>query len=272
MGIKIIAEADIVLDFVLRLNSNPEKSCKMIPTDREELKAYIEKIIAHENDFIAGVYGITELKGVFFLFYEPKDKYFELIAGYAEEDAVYKEFFTFMKKTYSGYTLDMVLNPCNKALIESARIEGAEFDGEQAEMILTDFCPEVVLFQVVSFSDKYADKYKAMHIDDGSYWTAEKIIAAKSIFRSYIAICDENPIGYIDVTYNNPKNEIYNLFVLAEYRGLGYESALIQEAILNNNGKEMIFLVNTDDDYIMKLCVRLGFMEGEHSIYAKLEL
>ena len=270
--IKIITTVDDVLDFVFIMNSKPETACKMIPAERELLKAYAEKTISRENDFIAAVYDKKELKGAFFLFYEPKDKYFELIGGYAKEAADYREFFDFMKKTYSGHTLDMVLNPFNNVFIESARIEGAEFDGEQVEMVLTDLCYKPVSRKVVHFSDKYADEYKAIHNDEGCYWTAEKIITAKDIFRIYIALDDEKPIGYIDVTYNNSENEIYNLFVISEYSELGYEAALIQTAISDNNGSGMIFLVSMDDEYMMNLCKSLGFKEGTHTIYAKLEL
>lgn len=270
--VRIITKVDDVLDFVFIMNSNPETSCKMMPAERELLKAYIEKTIFHENDFIAAVYDENELNGVFFLFYEPRDKYFELIGGYAKEATVYSEFFAFMRKNYSDHTLDMILNPCNNSFIESARLEGAEFDGEQAEMVLTDLRSKPISCTIVSFSDKYADKYKAMHNDEGSYWTAEKIMAAKDIFRSYIALDGEKPVGYIDVTYNKSENEIYNLFVLSEYRELGYEAALIQTAASDNSGNGMIFLVSTDDEYIMNLCVDLGFKEGAHSIYAKIEL
>ena len=272
MMVKKITAVDDIIDFVFIMNSKPETSCKMIPSERELLKEFIEKVITHENDFIIAVYDKKALKGVFFLFYEPKDKYLELIGGYAEETAVCREFFGFMMKNYSGHAFDMIINPLNNTFIESARLEGAEFDGEQVEMVLTDFCIESVSGNAIPFSDKYAEEYIAIHDDEEAYWTAKKIINAKDIFRSYIALDKEKPIGYIDVAYNNPKNEIYNLFVLSEYRGLGYESALLQKAISDSKENEMIFLVNVDDEYMTNLCISLGFNEGAHTIYVKIEL
>ena len=269
---KVQLFTDDILDYVFSMNTDQKTMCKMIPAERELLRSFAEELISHENDFIIARYDKEELKGVFFLIYEPKDKYFELIGGYAEETAVYRDFFGFMKKTYLGNTLDMVVNPQNRALIDAAELEGVKFDEEQIELRLDDFCPTNVSCEAVPFSEKYKDEYKAMHEDYENYWTAEKVIAAKDTFRIYIALVNKKAIGYIDVTYTKSENEIYNLFVIPEYRNLGYESALIQEAVANNNGSGMIFIINESDVYIKQLCIQLGFKESSHMLFGKVAL
>ena len=269
---KVQLFTDDILDYVFSMNTDQKTMCKMIPAERELLRSFAEDLISNENDFIVAAYDKEELKGVFFLIYEPKDKYLELTGGYAEEAAVYRDFFGFMKKTYSESTLDMVLNPQNKAIIEAAELKGVKFDEEQIEMRLDDFCPSSVPCEVVHFSERYKDEYKAMHEDDENYWTAEKVIAAKDIFRIYIALVNKKAIGYIDVTYTKSENEIYNLFVIPEYKKLGYEAALIQEAVTNNNGDGMIFVINESDDYIRQLCIQLGFQESAHMLFGKVVL
>ena len=80
------------------------------------------------------------------------------------------------------------------------------------------------------------------------YWTGEKVVQAQDRFRTFLAIHDGKVVGYMDVTYIFKENEPFDLFVLEEYRRMGYGRKLLAKALERNAPNRMMLLVDIDND------------------------
>ena len=120
--------------------------------------------------------------------------------------------------------------------------------------------------EIKSLEEKYYDDYKDIHEKD-TYWTAEKVIDAKDRFNVYLALNEDNVIGYIDVTNCFEENEPYDLFVKEKYRNKGYGRKLLAKALYENKDKNMMLLVDVDNGAAINIYEKCGFVEISCSHY-----
>ena len=85
-----------------------------------------------------------------------------------------------------------------------------------------------------------------------------------------MAIHDGKVVGYIDITYCYEKNEPYDVWVDDEFKGKGYEQALLQAAIEMNKPKKMMVLVDVNNHDEIGMFKSIGFVPviGTNSVYA----
>ena len=102
------------------------------------------------------------------------------------------------------------------------------------------------------------------------YWTGEKVVQAQDRFRTFLAIHDGKVVGYMDVTYIFEENEPVDLFVLEEYRRMGYGRKLLAKALEMNVPNAMMLLVDIDHDPAIHLYESMGFakVQGQNNLTA----
>lgn len=149
----------------------------------------------------------------------------------------------------------------------------ASFEIEQHKMILVNNIEYKHTKEIILYHPQYKEQYIAMHSKD-VYWTAEKVMNALDRFRIILAIENNEVVGYIDITYQYDENEPYDIFVKVEYRGKGYEKAMLAKAIELNKPKGMMLLVDADKFSESAMYESLGFVksEKENSITAHVAL
>ena len=233
--------------------------------DKDKLYSALKK----KNQKAYAVFEKNTVKGLFIWLILPNEKYIEMIIGLSRTESVIEEMISFIEKAHLGYKFDFVINPKNEAFKSVLNKRNASFDSEQQKMV---WCRDVTIKNlpyVELLTSKYEHQYKNIHNED-VYWTSEKILNAKEKFRVYVAIKDEEVIGYLDVTYCYKKNEPYYLFVKEEYLNLGYEHALLSEAIKNNKPNGVMVLVDVDSTNEIKIYEDVGFRKvaKQNCIYA----
>ena len=217
-------------------------------------------------------YVVTEgdqVKGLFVWLILPDEKYIELLIGLAKEESAIREMLALIEEKYEGHQLDFVVNPRNDAFCGVLREKGAWFEEEQQWMAWERACEKEYAHEVILLSQEYEAEYIEKHNKE-TYWTAEKVIAAKDRFRVFVAIHNEKVIGYMDVTHCYEKNEPYDLWVEDGFRGMGYEQALVQAAVEMNKPKQMMVLVDIGNADEIEVYEDVGFVavEGTRSVYA----
>ncbi len=95
------------------------------------------------------------------------------------------------------------------------------------------------------------------------YWTGERVIKATDRFKTFIAIEDGIVAGYIDVTHCFAENEPFDLFVKEEYRRKGYGRKLLTKALQENEPKDMMLLVDFDNEPAINLYESMGLIKKE---------
>lgn len=118
-------------------------------------------------------------------------------------------------------------------------------------------------------SEQYTDQYCAIHNKD-MYWTGEKVSQAQDHFRTFLAIHDGKVVGYLDVTYTYNENEPFDLFVLEEFRRMGYGRKLLAKALEMNQPNGMMLLVDVDNAPAISLYESMGFtkVQGQNNLTA----
>ena len=124
-------------------------------------------------------------------------------------------------------------------------------------------------YDIVLLTQEYEAQYIERHNKD-TFWTAEKVIQAIDRFRVFLAIHEEKVIGYIDVTYCYEKNEPYDVWVDDDFKGKGYEQALLQTAVKMNKPNKMMVLVDVNNCDEIEMLKSIGFVPvvGTNSVYA----
>jgi len=185
-----------------------------------------------------------------------------MLVGLSSDPAAYDEIFRYLQAELSGYKADFVFNPQNDLLKERLAARGARFEKEQQKMVFTHRFPQVDTSGVELLSPRYMDQYLAMHGTD-AYWTGEKVAAATEKFRTFIAVEGETVVGYLDVTHCFGENEPYDLLVKEEYRRRGWGRKLLAAALTMNEPKDMMLLVDIDNEPAMRLYGSMGFIKAE---------
>ena len=118
-------------------------------------------------------------------------------------------------------------------------------------------------------SEQYTEQYCAIHSKD-MYWTGEKVAQAQDHFRTFLAIHNGKVVGYMDVTYTYNENEPFDLFVLEEYRRMGYGRKLLVKALEMNQPNGMMLLVDVDNAPAISLYESMGFtkVQGQNNLTA----
>ena len=213
------------------------------------------------------------IDGIFVLLILPNEKYIEMIIGLSKSEHAYNDLFKYLQKDYKGYRCDFVINPKNILLKNILTSKNAIFENEQQRMIARQASQKEYSLNIQLYSDKWKRSYVDMHVKE-TYWTAEKVLSALDRFRVFLAIHQEQLVGYLDVTYAYKQNEPYSLIILPEYQNLGYEQALLSKAIQMNGTNTMMTLVDVNAKEEIKIYEEAGFdvIKGQNSIFATITI
>lgn len=248
--------------YLFEKQSDPDQFCHLCPTDRDGIFKELTRLFAKPDPRVLGVRDAAgTLHGVFNLLVLPQDRYLETDWGFVSSPSVYDGFIAYLRTAYPGYHLDAVVTKSNRDMAEAYRKNGLTYQKEQILMELKAYTPKPVDATVIPYSPKYEASYRAIHEDEGLYWTAERML--KALDRYDVSIVAENgeAVGYIEMTTLSDENEPIQLFVKAECRGKGYGRALLQAAIEKNFPKKMVLEVNADNTPALSLYKSLGFCE-----------
>ncbi len=228
--------------------------------------------LERENRYVSAVFSGEEIIGLFVFLIIPEDQYIEMLVGFSKEEEAYEEIICKLQSEYKGFQMDFVYNPGNTAIQNVLTRLGASFETEQMKMIAHE--PDVYCGKnnVQQFEEKYKEQYCMMHIKD-TYWNAERVLDATDRFKIFVAIENQEVVGYLDVTFCFNENEIYSIKVKEGYEGKGIEADLLRESLKTNLPKTMLVVIDADDKDEITLFEMVGFkkVEGQNSITATLK-
>ena len=265
MMIQKIFSFDEYEGFVNELAKHPQYSDPHFTYDKNNLYCSLKSKDKHA--YVVLENGIT--KGLFVFIVLPDDRYVEMLIGFTKEEEAFIEMLEYMERNYCGYQMDFVFNPQNMAIYKPLKLKGAIFEPEQMKMIQGGFVPNVSTSNIETLSDRWMKQYYDLHNTD-TYWTAKRIVSALDKFRVFLAVKDEQVLGYLDVQSCYDINEIYALYVKPEVGSQGYELALLANAIELNRPNQMMVVVDVDNREEVDLYTAAGFvkLEGHNSMTA----
>lgn len=256
--IRKIKSVDACLDFVSGFYGDPEFSDPMLSNAEQMQNNLVKAIEKPEDHCVIGVFRKERMVGLFAFLILRDKRYCEMLVGLSRDKEAYQEMILYLEQHYPAYEADFVFNPGNhllKALLES---KCAEFWPEQQKMVLGTPVLGIDTTGVELFSEKYAQQYFAIHSKD-VYWTGEKVVMARDRFRIILAICGGKVVGYLDVTCCFEENEPFDLFILEDYRRMGYGRKMLAKALEMNQHSGMMLLVDADNDPAICLYESMGF-------------
>lgn len=266
--IQIMESYDECKGFALGFQCDPNFSDPML-SDDEQFRHNLIDAIDRDDRCVLGVYQDVQMVGLFTFLVLPNEHYIEMLVGLSREQEAYLEVFRYLEQHYPGYSADFVFNPGNYLLKELLELRKAQFEPEHQKMVLGTPILDVDTTGVKLLCEKYLGQYCNIHNKD-MYWTGEKVAAAQDFFRTFLAIDDGKVVGYMDVTYTYDENEPYDLFILEEYREMGYEKKLLAKALEMNQPNGMMLLVDVDDVAAISLYESMGFrkVQGQNNLTA----
>ena len=223
------------------------------------LTAQDHKVYASsENSAVTGIFAWVIL---------PEDRYAELIVGFSESADAWEEMLALIERENPGIQMDFVINPRHDVLREILQRRGAAFEKEQKKLRLVRETEAAEDPAVGELQPEYEDQYREVHAKD-TYWTAERILEARDIFRVYTAIEQGRLVGYMDITTGHPENEPYDLWTAPGFEH--YRKALLAAAIRRNRPSGMMVVIDTDDAAEIALYEETGFeaIARSESVYA----
>ena len=200
--------------------------------------------------------------GLFVFYTIPEEHYLEMMMGLSRDSRAVKAFIEFLINNYTGYQADFVFNPKWSIFKKELEKHSVILDVEQQRMVYTHKQIDLSTNGIVPYSETYRNQYVEMHTED-RYWTAEKTIEAKNRFNIFLAVDKNEVLGYIDVSNCFDENEPYDLYVKPEYRQKGFGKKLLIKALEVNEPKEMMLLVDVDNEPAIKLYDSVGFITKE---------
>ena len=257
---------DAYEDLIRDVSRSPAYADPHFVFDERNLFDALNRDTDHRKAYIVTLDGSAA--GLFVWLILPGEQYAEMLVGLTKEEAAIREMLAYIEERCRGFQLDFVINPDNSLFCSVLRSKDAVFDAPQQWMIWkNETKPQP--YEVVQISSESESQYLAVHRKD-TYWTAEKVLAAKDTFRVFLAVHEGKVIGYIDVTFCHEKNEPYDLWVDDSYLHQCYEQALLQEAVKMNRPKTMVTLVNIDDPDEKEIFASAGFvpMPGTNCVHA----
>lgn len=251
-----------IAEYILRRQNEPGSFCHLCPQDRDGIIKELERLFAKSDPRVLVIrddFGV--LQGVFNLFIIPEEHYIETDWGFVTTPSVYDDLIAHLRNTYPGYHLDAVVTKSNQTMFAAYRKNGLVYQEEQILMDLKEYTPKPVNANIVRYSPEYEVSFRAIHDDEGLYWTAERMLKALDEHDVFIAVENGEAVGYIEMTTCDDENEPIQLLVKPECRGNGYGRALIQRAIENNFPRKMVLEVDFDNTPALNLYLSLGFQE-----------
>ena len=260
--IKTIHSYDACRDFVAGFQNDPVFSDPMCVSEEQLQGHLIGPISRPDCHYVLGIYREDRLTGLFSFLTLHEDKVIEMLVGLSREKDAYREAFDYLHEHYAGYEMDCVFNPRNHLIKELLEERKAVFDPEQQKMVLRTPPQGLDTTGVELLTGKYLSQYCAIH-DQEMYWVGEKVAEATHLFRTFVAIHEEKVVGYLDITHPHDENEIYDLFVLEEYRRKGFGRKLLAKAIEANHPKGLTLLVDVDNTPAIRLYESMGMIKVE---------
>lgn len=251
-----------IADFIFQKNNELDSFCHLCPTDKDGIIKELERLFAKSDPRVLVIRnGVGSLQGVFNLYIIPEERYIETDWGFVNSLSVYDDLIAYLHDTYHGYHLDTVVTKSNQTMFEAYRKNGLVYQEEQILMDLKEYTPKPVKANIIRYSPEYEASYRAIHDDEGLYWTAERMLKALDEYDVSIAVENGEAVGYIEMTTLDDENEPIQILVKPEYRGKGYGRALLQTAIENNFPRKMVLEVDADNTTALNLYLSLGFRE-----------
>ena len=266
--IRIIKFYDECREFASSFQGDPNFSDPML-SDEEQVQCNLINAIDRTDHYVLGVYQDATMIGLFTFLILRDEQYIEMLVGLSRDKEAYLEVLRYLEQCYPGYSADFVFNPGNYLLKELLDLRNAEYEPEQQKMVLGTPVLGIDTTGVELLSAQYIEQYCAIHNKD-MYWTGEKVAQAQDRFRTLLAIHNGKVVGYMDVTYTYNENEPYDLFVLEEYRALGFERKLLAKALEMNEPNGMMVLMDVDDASSICLYESVGFskVQGQNNLTA----
>ena len=251
-----------IADFIFQKNNELDSFCHLCPTGKDGIIKELERLFAKSDPRVLVIRnGVGSLQGVFNLYIIPEERYIETDWGFVNSPSVYDDLITYLHDTYHGYHLDAVVTKSNQTMFEAYRKNGLVYQEEQILMDLKEYTPKPVKANIIRYNPEYEASYRAIHDDEGLYWTAERMLKALDEYDVSIAVENGEAVGYIEMTTLDDENEPIQILVKPEYRGKGYGRALLQTAIENNFPRKMVLEVDADNTTALNLYLSLGFRE-----------
>lgn len=267
--IRIIKTYNECREFASGFQGDPDFSDPMLCHEEQLQNNLIKSIDKPDRHCVLGIYREEQMIGLFAFLVLRDEQYIEMLVGLSREKEAYLEMFHYLKHHFPGYSADFVFNPRNFILKELLELYHADFEPEQQKMVIGTPVLGFDMTGVELLSEKYKEPYCAIHNKD-MYWTGEKVVQAQDRFRTLLAIHDGKVVGYMDVTYIFEENEPIDLFVLEEYRRMGYGRKLLAKALEMNQPNAMMLLVDIDNDPAIHLYASMGFakVQGQNNLTA----
>lgn len=252
-------------DFINEISNDQEYSDPHFTYCKDNLYDALSK----KNNYVYASIKDNKINGLFVWLVLEDEKYIEMIIGLTKDKEAMSDMLEFMEKKYAGYQADFVINPQHTVIRNILIEKNASFETEQQYMLHDGEVPDAPEVCIEEYSEKWKDQYCNIHIND-IYWTAEKVIAATERIRTFVAIEEQQLVGYLDVTYCYEENEPYSMKVKPEVENKGYELALLVNALKKNKPNRMMVLVDVDAFDEIKIYEAAGFkkVEGQNSVYA----
>ena len=251
-----------IADYILQKQNEPRNFCHLCPQDWDGIIKELERLFAKNDPRVLVIRNdIGTLEGVFNLFIIPEEQYIETDWGFVTTPSVYDDLIAYLHNTYPGYHLDAVVTKSNQTMFEAYRKNGLVYQEEQILMDLKEYTPKPVKANIIRYSPEYEVSFRAIHDDEGLYWTAERMLNALDEHYVFIAVENGEAVGYIEMTTLDDENEPIQILVKPECRGRGYGRALLQTAIEKNFPRRMVLEVDANNTPALNLYLSLGFQE-----------
>ncbi|MBP5462592.1 MAG: hypothetical protein J6Y20_10755 [Lachnospiraceae bacterium] len=258
-----IDNLDACTDLIDRIAADPRYSDPHFTYDPQNLYSALQKpdhrVYASSED--------GAVNGIFAWVILPEDRYAELITGLSEDTAAWEEMLGLIERENPGIQMDFVINPKHDVLRGILQRRGVVFEKEQKKFRLVRETEAAEDPAVGELQPEYEDQYREVHAKD-TYWTAERILEARDIFRVYTAIEQGRLVGYMDITTGHPENEPYDLWTASGFEH--YRKALLAAAIRRNRPSGMMVVIDTDNAAEIALYEETGFeaIARSESVYA----
>lgn len=260
--VRTIQSMDECIEFVRGFHGDAQFSDPML-SNEEQFQTNLVQCVEHPDQHRAlGVYLGEQLIGLFTFLVLPEERYLEMLVGLSRDRRAYVEILCYLKRHYPGYSADFVFNPQNHLWKQMLEERHAEFEPEQQKMVLDVSVTDIDTTGVELYAPEYQEQYLSMHHQE-TYWTGEKVLLAPDRFRVFLAIHDGKVVGYLDVTYCFEQNEPYDLFILEEYRRMGFGRKLLAQALKRNGPKGMMAMVDVEAVAAIRLFESVGFQRAE---------
>ena len=268
MHTEIIRDLGPWMEFIKDVNSDPRFVNPGITT-KEAYESKLVRAVDDPDKLVLGILRDGVQQGLFVFSILKDDRYAEMLVGLSREAEAYETVTAYLQEHFAGFQADFVFNPANDLLKSELTRKGAAFDPEQQFMELTGNPLSVDTDGVELLSKAWQEQYFALHNKD-MYWTGERIVEDPDWFRTFIAVENQQVVGYLDVTWPKDPNYIFDLLVAEENRGRGWGRKLLAKMIEMNRPRGMTLQVYVDNTPALRLYESMGFtkIEGRNDITA----